>query len=789
MEPAGAAGGTLRHIARTLAWIPFDAFLRLEREWHEGFCDAGQGVRKEQLVGGVVGSLKIDERAADALEKIAGPGAPIGLQEFLRGYFPEAPRWEVRRFFCQAEVPDEQLLILKGSLGQASVTRYLPKESKYFTSTFDYITQNTVGKLSLAQLLATGEVLGNMRCTMDQFLTAAFKANISANEYRATFWELLPVLFPRLHPEVVARYEAPCVLPSDVSAFAGCFTGTTHITLDEEPTCLTISNGLTVDDKSLKLLDRDKNGKVSLYELVQSFHPNIPPLNVKRAILGHAVAAKKQQTNQREAKKRDSLRRPVLELLARVRDGDCVLARSTVASESTTDADPLQLATASTPMRDLSSDVVNGLVRMASMARGMTSTPVKLPRVAPRPASASSSVSTINSDPDVHRSDDGRECSMSTESEESIQKEDEVFTCTKHQLPSLRLLDLMYRDSKSKTKKGQQSFHPLTITRTPPPIPPNPPPGGRGKKPAAKKAMSKTSIQVSQPPRLRRSEHRPPPLQMAISSSLQPPRSPTAELHLPAGFVPDRSQAKVDQARHNILQLTRRIEEETPQFHSEDFCASNDALDKYFEQDTLFTYCTAPPQPKAAAGVRPSKGQGKGVKKKKKTKKSEDPGLENIATRDEELAWFRCGTGLKPELKRAAAVVGTQMPPAKSSKVASFLSYDNADMYVSATGADVSVHCPPLASLLQSECQPEPVAKPKPRRRPPSRQPARPKVAAYKNPKPQGDDTRRTASPTTQAQAQKPDEGDVSAAQSAGKKAAASSPVRNHVRFGTEDIK
>ena len=308
---------------KTVNWIPVDVFHKFERDWNK-ICPEGlKGyMKKEAIHGSSISGIRLDERILEAMDRGGGNTGYVSLQDLMREVFCSVSRWDIKRYFV-SEIPDEQLLTLKGSFGQSTTMRYLARDSKYFNLSFDSLTQNSVDMLSLRQLLSANECLGNMKLTVDQFVESAYRCQMEPQHYRATFWELLVVLFPNVSLSIIERYKADFVPSSDVLAFVDCFRGKHFINVHElkqilkssNMKTLQMSNGIILDPKSFGSLDRDKDGKLSLYELIQSYFPNVPPPMVKRAIQRHNSITRKEQTTDKERDKKNRLRLPVLTFL------------------------------------------------------------------------------------------------------------------------------------------------------------------------------------------------------------------------------------------------------------------------------------------------------------------------------------------------------------------------------------------------------------------------------------------------------------------------------------------
>eukprot|EP00755_Sulcionema_specki_P016261 Sspe_Gene.61573::Locus_34196_Transcript_1_1_Confidence_1.000_Length_1432::g.61573::m.61573 len=330
----GEADASHLHAERLRAWIPYDVFLQLERDWNKLPVDSRGFCRKEALLGATIGAFRIDERLSDLIDNRGQGNGMVSLQDCMRELYPKVSKWDVRRFFV-TEIPEDQLLALKGSLGQHPTARFLPKDAKHFHVTFDSLTQHSAYRLSLNQVLSSGESLGNMKFTVELFTETAKRYQVPVMVFRATFWEVVETLFPRVPPAVIHRYQATTIRCEDIEAFFDAFQRVTpadpsamaisdlrSFLRAHDLKCLTLPNMLLLDTRLLTYLDKAKTGKVFLFDLIQSFYPNVPGPNIKRALAKHTVSATAKEGQRIEHERKEQLRLPIVHYVQTASDRD-----------------------------------------------------------------------------------------------------------------------------------------------------------------------------------------------------------------------------------------------------------------------------------------------------------------------------------------------------------------------------------------------------------------------------------------------------------------------------------
>eukprot|EP01063_Lacrimia_lanifica_P024486 TRINITY_DN32383_c0_g1_i1.p1 TRINITY_DN32383_c0_g1~~TRINITY_DN32383_c0_g1_i1.p1 ORF type:complete len:1256 (+),score=212.77 TRINITY_DN32383_c0_g1_i1:97-3864(+) len=420
---------------RSAAFILNSTFRQLEHDWLEAADTAasdatitdrnGVQISREALLKKDVSyaGFHLDERTIDSMDKQSGNTGMLSLFDLVKQLFPSAARWEQKRFFV-TEIPFDMLLVLRGSIGHGrGCTRYLPRTDRSFFGTYESITRNSAGRLSLEQLINAGEMIGSMHFPVQAFAETAERYSIDPEEYRATFWEILTTLFPKVSQAVLDRYAATFIEEGDMDAFAKPFNGQYFLDIAQfkkglkadNQTRYQFSNDLGIDVSSLRFLDRDKDGKVSLYELIQAFYPNVAPPYIKRAINRYNHSMKHQQLQEYEEMMKCHMRLPVRQLLRH--DGKQIAEESKAKAK----ARKRRSRGASVPLTE---DALQAL-------EGATDTGAPFDE------------------------SDGETCkTLSTTSDRSVEREDECFEEAKNRLPTLRVLEVL--------KGIHKDFSPLT---------------------------------------------------------------------------------------------------------------------------------------------------------------------------------------------------------------------------------------------------------------------------------------------------------------------------------------
>eukprot|EP01062_Namystynia_karyoxenos_P057952 TRINITY_DN491_c0_g2_i1.p1 TRINITY_DN491_c0_g2~~TRINITY_DN491_c0_g2_i1.p1 ORF type:complete len:1170 (+),score=285.12 TRINITY_DN491_c0_g2_i1:88-3597(+) len=751
-------GAALLEEWKPRTWIAYDTFLRLERDWNA--LDKGDyrgACPKQLLAGQVLATVEVSERDAERMDKGGGGTGLVTFPDVVREYFPNVGRWDMRRLFC-SDVPGEQLLALKGSLGAQPYVTYLPKDARCWASTFEQLTTSSSGRLSLQQLKQSGEMLGPMRYPAELFMEAAVRCDVPLEKYRASFWELLQTLFPRVPPEVVKRYEASYIPISDVPCFEALFRDIApvdprSITADEFRNylrlngefdsrgvrCCRLSNGVRCDFRMFGHIDRDRNGRVTLYELMQHFYPNVPPPMVKKAIACRNIAWKQEMEEEEDNERKRCLRLPVLRFFEE-RKGAQGRRRASPQprappgnTESPCPAEADTAAPAVLPETSGRSAGPPPLLPPAApqMLRRMSDTPERL-----RWERLSAGLQSSSPVPSMLPSSLGIDCSVppprircpsvSTLSDESVTREEETFDTEKEQPPSSMLMSIIYSRAAVST----------TPTQVPPKLTPNPTrqPGrggagrrgrGRGAPMTTKEgiraeesrieaevieesvkmlstgAIKMPNVQVaryraihargitestdgedlpriSTAPERRDSQQPDRPKPQTAAGGRRPPRGRVT----PAPRAPSQqggSREEGDAATGDANASPWRTE------------AADEEND-----DTSSVAQTGSPgfrkreNPLLAGAVLDNPYPGKGV-------------LHPLGRKAEELAWYKWGTQQKPEIRRSerrAINVGGNMTSVKTAKVAELLNYDNFDIWLQTNGKDVTTHCPNVVAVL-----------------------------------------------------------------------------------------
>jgi hypothetical protein len=154
------------------------------------------------------------------------------FQDLLRLLLPRLAKWDLDRWFVSA-IPEEELLLLKGSLGAGPGTKFLAStgnraDAKLAPKSFEGMV-GRAGRLSIETLSQFDYVIGNITFTYDMFATTAARSGFAdVKEFRAPFFECLRTMFPRVPEALMRCYEAVSPTPSLVANLRRIF-------IDENP--------------------------------------------------------------------------------------------------------------------------------------------------------------------------------------------------------------------------------------------------------------------------------------------------------------------------------------------------------------------------------------------------------------------------------------------------------------------------------------------------------------------------------------------------------------------------
>ena len=185
--------------------------------------------------GGVAASFSTNNGSATALSTASAgpspillsppPGTPssvpraplfhvdwVTLNDLLALLLRRMSRWDLDRHFA-THVPEDQLLLMKGTLGTPPNISFLGQDHKCFNYAFEIMAQAEGGRLSLDTLASHQFVLGNMYFPLESYFVLSSQCGCgNPYEFRASFFETLRFLFPRLPHTLSMCYAA--VTPS-----------------------------------------------------------------------------------------------------------------------------------------------------------------------------------------------------------------------------------------------------------------------------------------------------------------------------------------------------------------------------------------------------------------------------------------------------------------------------------------------------------------------------------------------------------------------------------------------
>eukprot|EP00756_Hemistasia_phaeocysticola_P011072 Hpha_TRINITY_DN15085_c1_g2::TRINITY_DN15085_c1_g2_i1::g.123554::m.123554 len=718
--------------ARTRTWISYEVFLRLERDWAalESCLDPRGACARGAVVGMTIGGWELTERDADKMDKNGNNTGMVSLADMMREFFPNVSKWDLRRFFL-SDLPGEQLLALKGSLGSQSpggAVTYLPKDARWWTCTFDQLTMFTSSKLTLEGLKQAGENLGNMRFPISLFEETAERCDVAPERFRATFWELLETLFPRVPQAVIRRYGAGFIPVEDVEPFEKLFRAVRPadpraITYDEFRLYLRqrgendkgvrygqLENGIKCDLRAFSHIDRDRNGKVTLYELLQHFYPNVAPPLVKKAIAMRNAVWKTNLEHEDDSIRKTKIRLPVIQYFENRHREDNRSPQAAVDGTGARQMKDTKEETESDDPPDSSSWRKLGIT-WAHPVGGMI--PLLDGALTPVPPGRK------------------RSASCDTMSEGSVEREEDAFGQEKFQAPSSQLLRLIYPPRPPPNRPKVEIEGPLRLTqsvRKPPDL-------GRDKK------------QESSPPRDRKQGASPKDKRLRVKKEEQRETSPPEP---PFELEDDATPTTVGQVAAEVGHGKPVANEDTPIWGQDELPrlaatapggkrgSSNGAVgqkpttapgatkrsDSRVSNRLPNMTATIPGQVGTFALMAPSLWEAGGEddilspipneqskKQREKEERKADRALaaargvsHPLGKKAEEMCWYRWGVQQRPEQRRTERRpfnIGGNMTSVKTWKVAELLNYENSEVWVmTANGRDITAHCPNVVAVL-----------------------------------------------------------------------------------------